>query len=206
MSSEPIAEPIAPKTRDRILAESLRLFATQGFAGTTVVEIEQASGLAPGRGGFYRHFKDKEAVLHETVAVEIARIAALHAARQTNEPTVGPSDELRAQLAESMEVLAELSDLMLVLAHDGQRFPELLPQVFEVMVEGGVATDAALLQRVIDAGEMPPHDPTATATILLTATVGYSLTNTFFGGPPADTDATTFVATLVDLLTGDPES
>ena len=50
-------------TRERIVAESLRLFADRGYAATSVAEIEAAAGLSPGAGGLYRHFRSKEEVL-----------------------------------------------------------------------------------------------------------------------------------------------
>lgn len=50
-------------TRDRILAEALNLFSTRGYRGTRVQDIEEAAGLSPGAGGFYRHFRSKREVL-----------------------------------------------------------------------------------------------------------------------------------------------
>ena len=59
------------ETRQRILRTSLELFATRGFDGTDIVDIEEAVGLTPGSGGFYRHFKNKEAVLHAVIEAEL---------------------------------------------------------------------------------------------------------------------------------------
>lgn len=39
------------------------LFGEKGFGGVTVGDIEQAAGLRPRAGGFYRHFKSKQALL-----------------------------------------------------------------------------------------------------------------------------------------------
>src|SRR6201991_4999674 len=50
-------------TRERIIDEALRLFAERGYSATSVAEIEAASGLSPGAGGLYRHFKSKYEVL-----------------------------------------------------------------------------------------------------------------------------------------------
>jgi hypothetical protein len=35
----------------------MRLFGEQGYAATTVVEIEAAAGLSPGSGSLDRHFR-----------------------------------------------------------------------------------------------------------------------------------------------------
>lgn len=50
-------------TRERLIAAALRLFAQQGYATTSVAEIEGAVGLRPGGGGLYRHFKSKDELL-----------------------------------------------------------------------------------------------------------------------------------------------
>src|SRR4029450_452257 len=47
-------------TRDRILDAAMILFGERGYRGTTVGAIEQAAGLAPRRGGLYRHFPSKQ--------------------------------------------------------------------------------------------------------------------------------------------------
>ena len=75
-------------TRERIIDEALRLFAERGYSATSVAEIEAASGLSPGAGGLYRHFKSK----YEVLAAAINE----HATRT------------RTQVAES---LAELGDM-----------------------------------------------------------------------------------------------
>lgn len=54
-------------TRDRILNESLRLFADYGYAGTSVASIEQAAGLSPHSGALYTHFGSKEQVMAAAV-------------------------------------------------------------------------------------------------------------------------------------------
>lgn len=52
-------------TRDRIKEAALPLFAERGFAGTSIAAIEEAAGLAPRAGAFYRHFRGKQALFEE---------------------------------------------------------------------------------------------------------------------------------------------
>src|SRR5688500_14233687 len=66
-------------TRDRILNEALHLFAERGFKGTTVAEIERASGLKPGSGALFAHFPTKEAVIESA----IEELAALNRTGQS---------------------------------------------------------------------------------------------------------------------------
>lgn len=41
----------------------MRLFGEQGYAATSVAQIEAAAGLSPGAGGLYAHFRSKDALL-----------------------------------------------------------------------------------------------------------------------------------------------
>src|SRR4030081_3004150 len=50
-------------TRQRLMREALRLFASKGYARTSVGEIEAAARLAPRAGSFYKHFATKRDVL-----------------------------------------------------------------------------------------------------------------------------------------------
>ncbi len=52
-------------TARRIKEAALGLFAERGFARTSVGAIEEAAGLAPRAGAFYRHFESKEALFEE---------------------------------------------------------------------------------------------------------------------------------------------
>ncbi|MGS2806449.1 helix-turn-helix domain-containing protein [Nocardia sp. MW-W600-9] len=50
------------------MTEALRLFGEQGFAKTSIAQIEQAAGLSGGSGALYRHFKSKDELLVRAVA------------------------------------------------------------------------------------------------------------------------------------------
>jgi hypothetical protein len=51
---------------------------------------------------------------------------------------------------------------------------------------------------MMDAGEIPTHDPKALGAVVLSALVGYHLTTEYFGGAPAGVDRERFVTALVD--------
>lgn len=55
-------------TRDRIIAVAAPLFNERGFAGCSMADIMEATGLE--KGGLYRHFSSKEALA--TAALEFA--------------------------------------------------------------------------------------------------------------------------------------
>jgi len=50
-------------TRDKLMAAGTKLLSANGYEKTTIGDIERAAGLTPRAGGFYRHFKSKEALL-----------------------------------------------------------------------------------------------------------------------------------------------
>ncbi|MEH2439802.1 TetR/AcrR family transcriptional regulator [Nostoc sp.] len=55
--------PSEAQTRTRILQAAQRLFAAQGFDGTTTRDLAQAAGVA--EGTLFRHFSNKKAILVE---------------------------------------------------------------------------------------------------------------------------------------------
>ncbi|CDN13580.1 Transcriptional regulator, TetR family [Richelia intracellularis] len=55
--------PSETQTRDRILHAALKLFASQGFDGTTTRDLAKAANVA--EGTIFRHFSNKKAILVE---------------------------------------------------------------------------------------------------------------------------------------------
>jgi AcrR family transcriptional regulator len=64
-------------TRDRLVAEAMRLFGEQGYRATSVAQIEAAAGLAAGSGALYHHFKSKEALLEAGIDRQLDRRTAM---------------------------------------------------------------------------------------------------------------------------------
>jgi AcrR family transcriptional regulator len=64
-------------TRERLVAEAMRLFSAKGFEATSVSQIEAAAGLAPGSGALYRHFKSKDALLDAGIDRQLDRRRAM---------------------------------------------------------------------------------------------------------------------------------
>lgn len=67
----------AAPTRERLVTEGMRLFSEQGYSATSVAQIEAASGLAPGSGALYHHFKSKEALLEAGIDRQLDRRRAM---------------------------------------------------------------------------------------------------------------------------------
>jgi AcrR family transcriptional regulator len=64
-------------TRERLVTEAMRLFGAQGYQGTSVAQIEEAAGLAPGSGALYHHFKSKEELLEAGIDRQLDRRSAM---------------------------------------------------------------------------------------------------------------------------------
>jgi TetR/AcrR family transcriptional regulator, transcriptional repressor for nem operon len=60
------------QTRERILEQAAALFNQKGFAGASMADLMEATGLQ--KGGLYRHFESKETLAVEALDFAIARM------------------------------------------------------------------------------------------------------------------------------------
>lgn len=191
-----------PKTRDRLLDAALRAFAVDGVAGTAITDLEEAAGLAPGSGGFYRYFKTKDEVLAAAVQREIARVRQQHDEHPVADAPADPRAALSAGLIDALGVLRGLGPLMGVLAREHGRIPDLAAEVADHLLEGGLRHDTERLSALMESGGIPARDPAALGAVLTSALIGYHLATGYFGGPPGGVERDRFVALLVDLVAG----
>lgn len=191
-------------TRDRIVAESLRLFADRGYAATSVAEIEAAAGLSPGAGGLYRHFRSKEEVLASAIREHIERTrqqisdVLKQAAAFADRPL---ETRLRMTCQTGLAKMREEQDLIRVLFRDLDQFPSLVAEVREGIVNplyDGIATWLAAQPEFEGADEDWP----AVAAILGGAVVNYWLANESLYEPPKRIDEKRFVLSWARLGLG----
>ena len=62
-------------TRERIVAEAAPIFNRQGFAGSSMQDVMEATGLE--KGGLYRHFRSKEELAAESFRYALAQAVKL---------------------------------------------------------------------------------------------------------------------------------
>jgi AcrR family transcriptional regulator len=126
-------------TRERIIDESLRLFAERGYSATSVAEIEAASGLSPGAGGLYRHFKSKYEVLAAAINEHAARTRTQVAESLSELSAMESSADLEERLAlvcrAGLAKVREESELTRVFFRDLSQFPELVAVVREGLLQ-----------------------------------------------------------------------
>lgn len=175
---------------------ALELFARRGVGATTVVEIEEAAGLSPGSGSFYRHFENKDAVLAAVVDREVARAVAAREAR------LGGAERLDDAYRRTLDELERLQPLIAIAAREGRSRPELLEPVRRLLAEDGARAESALLAERMASGEVADADADAVAAVAMFALVGHHLAEHFFGAP-VGADRERFVRTLARMAGAD---
>ncbi|MGJ6963554.1 TetR/AcrR family transcriptional regulator [Streptosporangium sp. G11] len=192
-------------TRERIIDEALRLFAERGYAATSVAEIEAASGLSPGAGGLYRHFKSKYEVLAAAMNEHAARtrvqIAETLAEFDVVDTSTGIEERLARLCGAGLAKVREERELTRVFFRDLGQFPELVATVRE-----------GLLQPMFDAittwfRAQPEYAGTtadwpAIGAVLGGAVVQYQLFEETVGEPPGRVERDRFVTSWVHLALG----
>ena len=174
------------------------MFARNGFAGTSVAELEKAAGLKPGAGGLYAHFSSKEEVLATVVAhcVTVADSAyAMHAAL--------PLDDLKSELTVlvlgSLLLFDATEDWIRLRAKEGDQFPELFGGSHDLAARA-YRYLADWLASKVEAGVLAAHDSEAVADLLFGAIGNYWQQTRLYGRVPNDVDQDRFVAAWVDLV------
>lgn len=159
-------------TAQRLIEHALRLFVERGVDATPIVKIEQAAGLAPGSGAFYKHFRSKEqllgAALDDATTTATAGVDLLDALH---------SLDLRAQATliarGTWSVLDTHRDLVLVLTQQPRYRPDTFgidPHRWPIIGPAFLARWLTTLHTNID---LTVEDPDATALVMFDALTTY---------------------------------
>ena len=148
------------RTRDRILHESLTLFAERGIDGTSVRDIAHAVGVA--EAALYRHFKSKDEIARDLFLVNYAALAGevLAIARG---PDAFPA-RLRALVALFARLFDENPSLFAFLLINQHRH---LAEVDAAPERNPVAALAVVLGEAMERAEIPRQDPDLAAAMAL---------------------------------------
>ena len=199
-------EPVS--TRDRVVTEAMRLFGEQGYAATTIAQIEAAAGLSPGSGSLYKHFKSKADVLAEGINRLIDAGAELRALFETQHAGTDfdqvPLRDRVALLAHAgLQRLEEQRNFNRILVRDLQKFPGLLDRARDDEIHGNQQGLSRWLSRQ---SEVPPNEPGrdwgAVAAVIMDALAHYWLLQDVFGGDhPSGVSEQRYLAALIELTT-----
>ena len=184
-------------TRQRIVEAAVELFADQGFARTTVGQIESAAGLTPRAGGFYKHFPSKSAVLEEVLRARTERVDRVIAGLDD-----GPLGDLRAELTilgrVAMRELDAEADLLRIVMKEGDQVPELRREFFDRFPRRGYGAALTWLRRALRARRAEVDDPESLAAVIFGGLVHLHLMEVTFDQPPPGTDRERYLETWVD--------
>jgi len=150
-------------TRRRILEEALRLFASQGFHGTSIRDVAKTLELQP--SALYAHFPSKERILAELVQVgheahhEALRAALLDAGAE-------PAEQVRALVRAHTVMHAAHPQLAVVVNEEIHALPPDLATPAMALRAQSAALLAEVIQRGMALGRFsPPHEAATGAAI-----------------------------------------
>ena len=115
-------------TRAEIAEAALHLMAENGYRGASIGAIEQAVGLAPRAGGFYRHFKNKEEILFQAMDAYAEEILTELEDLKTI-PAGTAHEELIWITRHVVDHAARHRNLRLVLRRDGRNLPRVRERI-----------------------------------------------------------------------------
>lgn len=167
------------------------MFATRGYAATSVGDIQVACGLTPGSGALYKHFASKQDLLRAVVDTHITTM------REGSRSFAG---ELPEDLAGALRVTVHAvwagmrrdHHALRVLLRDLDRFPELLETMWSEVRANVYDEFTRWLQTQADRGTIAVTDVAATAAVLLASLTYYPVLDTLIGHPPGDIDGDRF--------------
>ena len=184
-------------TRQRIVEAAVELFAGQGFARTTVGQIESAAGLTPRAGGFYKHFPSKSAVLEEALQARTERVDRVIAGLDDG-PLGDPRAELTLLGRVAMRELDAEADLVRIVMKEGDQVPELRGEFFDRFPRRGYGAALTWLRRALRARRAEVEDPESLAAVIFGGLVHLHLMEVTFNRPPPETDRERYLETWVD--------
>ncbi|MBD2175035.1 TetR/AcrR family transcriptional regulator [Anabaena cylindrica] len=154
--------PSEAQTRTKILQAALKLFASQGFDGTTTRDLAQAAGVA--EGTLFRHFPNKKAIL---VEVATAGWVDILTDLLTELSEMGSYKAVAQVMRRRMWNLQKNADLMRVCFMEVQFHPDLRDHIQEEVI--GKMTDVAeaFFQTAMDKGIYRKTDANLVAKVFL---------------------------------------
>jgi AcrR family transcriptional regulator len=173
-------------TRERLLDAAIRLFARQGYAETSIADIQRDCGLSAGSGALYKHFSSKRELLEAATRRFADRLANDRKRFDVN-PGDGTEQVLRRAAMLIWDGIQENSPLLRVIFRE-PAFPELADELWSAITENAYRGFASGLRVVVDAGMMRIDDPDATAAVLVASLAYYPMVGLLIGHTPGDID------------------
>jgi AcrR family transcriptional regulator len=150
------------QTRTKILRAAQRLFAQQGYEGTTTRDLAQAAGVA--EGTLFRHFATKKAILIE---VATQGWVDLLTDLLTELSEMGSYKAVAQVMHRRMLHMRENADMMRVCFMEAQFHPELRDRIQSEVIAKMTDVAEAFFQTAMDRGIYRPMNPKMVAQVFL---------------------------------------
>lgn len=190
-------------TRELLLTEGMRLFGEQGYAATSIAQIEQAAGLSPGSGSLYKHFRSKEELLSTGLDRLLAtgqQPTARSSQQPTEQDTTRIAEQLQATVEAGLDRMDQDRDLSRLLFRGLDAFPDLMEKFGQGEIARIHGEITAILGRLAGEGDTD-KDWAAVAVVLQGAVAHYWLLADLFGRHPTGVDVERFSAAAAALTT-----
>lgn len=154
--------PSEAQTRTRILEAAQKLFASQGFDGTTTRDLAQAAGVA--EGTLFRHFPNKKSIL-----VEVATSGWVDILTDllTELSEMGSYKAIAQVMRRRMWNLHKNVDMMRVCFMEVQFHPDLRDRIQEEVIDKMTDVAEAFFQTAMDKGIYRQTDVKLVAKVFL---------------------------------------
>jgi len=154
--------PSETQTRSRILQAAQRLFASQGFDGTTTRDLAQAAGVA--EGTLFRHFPNKKAIL-----VEVATLGWVEILTDllTELSEMGSYKAIAQVMRRRMWNMLKNADIMRVCFMEAQFHPDLRDRIQSEVIDKMTDVAEAFFQTAMDKGIYRQMDAKLVAKVFL---------------------------------------
>jgi AcrR family transcriptional regulator len=175
-----------PPTRERLLDAAIRLFARQGYAQTSIADIQRACGLRPGSGALYRYFSSKRELLEAAIRHYVDRLA-----EDRKRFDMAPGDSTEQVLRRAATLIWDGIDdnaMLLRVVFSEPSFPELADELWSAITEAAYGRFAAALRAATEAGVLRLADPEATAAVLVASLAYYPMVRLLIGHTPGEID------------------
>ncbi len=149
-------------TRNRILQAALRLFARQGYEGTTTKDLAAAAQVA--EGTIFRHFTNKKAILIEVTTAGWVEILTDLLTELSEMSSYKAVDRV---MRRRMLRLQESHDLMRVCFMEAQFHPELREKIQSEAIEKMTDVAEAFFETAMARGIYRPMNPKIVAQVFL---------------------------------------
>lgn len=175
-------------TRDRLLDAAIALFSSQGYASTSIAEIQQACGLSPGSGALYKHFPSKSALLREATQRQVHRIVAAREEHDRTRPT-DTREALRRGAERIWDTIETNSELLRVMYREPEAIEGFSGELWSAVTASAYDRMGTALSGATAAGTSQVEDPEASAALLVASIAYFPIVRMLIGQTPGTISA-----------------